>query len=69
MKPKHKIIPCCEKLRSKTMYYRPEERPGRLHESPSLTHWCLKTQSPVGPDEEEARPKLCQPGRSCFEEA
>jgi hypothetical protein len=60
-------IRCCEHLSSKTLYYRPDERPGKLHESDVLTYTCLKTVAPVGPDGEVARPLVCQPGRQCFE--
>ncbi|HOE94984.1 MAG TPA: hypothetical protein PLS90_02965 [Candidatus Sumerlaeota bacterium] len=58
-------MPCCESLRGKSMYYRPDERPGRLHESDVMNYYCLHTQGPVGPDGVEARPRLCQPGRAC----
>ena len=62
-----KPIACCEHLRTKTMYYRPDERPGLIHESGSHTPWCLKTQTPIGPDQQDASPSLCQLHRSCFE--
>ena len=59
-------LPCCAKLCCKTMYYRPDERPGKLHESDTAIHWCNLTQQPVGPDNQEAKPSLCQAGRGCF---
>jgi hypothetical protein len=61
-------IRCCAALRSKSMYYRPDERPGVLHESDVMPHWCAKTHLPVGPDEQDATPGKCQPGRVCYEE-
>lgn len=57
---------CCGQLRCKTMYYRPDERPGKLHESDTAMHWCILTQQPIGPDNKEAKPSLCQAGRACF---
>lgn len=59
-------MPCCTQLRCKTMYYRPDERPGKLHESETAMHWCLLTQQPVGPDNAVAKPSQCQPGRGCY---
>lgn len=58
---------CCEKLRCKSMYYRTDERPGKLHESDSITYYCLRTQDGWGPDGDTARPFLCQPDRSCYQ--
>lgn len=60
-------LPCCGQLRCKTVYYRPDERPGKLHESDTAMHWCLKTYQPLGPDNKEAKPSLCQAGRACFQ--
>ena len=60
-------IPCCSHLRCKSMYYAPDERPGKLHESEVMTYWCIHTQTPLGPDKEEAFPSACQPGRGCYE--
>ncbi len=61
-------IKCCGLLRCKSMYYRPDERPGKLHESDQMTYWCMHTQDPQGPDQIIARPRMCQPGRACFQE-
>jgi hypothetical protein len=58
---------CCANLRCKSMYYRPDERPGLLHDSDTMPHYCLKTQAISGPDDKAARPSLCQPGRACYE--
>lgn len=57
---------CCVRLRCKTMFYRPDERPGRLHCSDTQLYWCELTQDPDGPDAREATPAACQPGRGCF---
>jgi len=63
-----KPIRCCEHLTGKTMFIRSDERPGLLHESDVLVYTCLKTMNPVGPDNKDATPSLCQPNRSCYEE-
>lgn len=60
-------VPCCVELRCKSMYYRPDERPGRLHCSDTQLYWCTLTQDRLGPDGSTAAPKLCQPGRGCFQ--
>ncbi len=57
---------CCVQLRCKTMYYRPDEREGKVHESDTSVHWCMQTQNPIGPDNAEVKPSACQPGRGCF---
>ena len=59
-------MPCCVLLRCKSMAYRPDERPGRLHWSDTQTYWCDVTMDPAGPDDAHCSPKLCQPGRPCF---
>jgi hypothetical protein len=60
-------LACCSHLRCKSMYYNPDERPGKLHESDVMTYWCMHTQSPVGPDKQDAWPSLCQSHRACYE--
>jgi hypothetical protein len=57
---------CCVQLRCKSMYYRPDERPGKLHFSDTQIYWCDLTHDPQGPDRESADPTVCQPGRGCF---
>ena len=57
---------CCMKLCCKSMYYRTDERPGKLHFSDTQFYWCQDTMDPHGPDEIHASPKVCQPGRGCF---
>lgn len=66
MNPDAKPLSCCVLLRCKSMDYRPDERPGRAHESDVMTYWCNATQDPEGPDGQTCRPTLCQPGRSCY---
>ena len=58
--------PCCVRLACKSMTYRDDERPGLLHYSDTQPYWCIVTMDPCGPDERDANPKLCQPGRDCF---
>ena len=57
---------CCVRLRCKSMYYRADERPGKLHTSDTQWYWCTLTQDPDGPDNLEATPHACQPGRGCY---
>lgn len=59
-------ISCCALLRSKSMYFTPGERPGRLCHRDDQTYWCSLTQSPEGPDQAPTDPPHCQPGRPCF---
>ncbi len=61
-------IPCCAKLRSNSMHYSPDERPGRLRMSEETVYTCLKTNEPQGPDGGSANPRECQNGRACFVE-
>ena len=58
-------IDCCPLLRAKSMYYRSDERPGRLHASDVMHYWCEITHTQVGPDKKTAHPLACQPGRGC----
>lgn len=59
-------IRCCVRLRSKSMTYRPDERPGLLHQSDTQIYWCHVTLDPLGPDQRDANPRLCQHGRQCY---
>jgi hypothetical protein len=59
--------PCCANLRCKSMTYRVDERPGRLHYDESMTYWCDCTNDPIGPDRDIATHPRCQPGRKCYE--
>lgn len=61
--------PCCVRLCAKSMYYRADERPGLLHHSDTQHYWCHVTMDPFGPDDGDANPKVCQPGRTCFRDA
>lgn len=60
-----RALPCCLHLRCKSMYYRPDERPGKLHVEDAMGYWCVKTHEPIGPDGELADHGRCQPGRGC----
>lgn len=59
---------CCAKLRSNSMHYSPDERPGKLRMSEGTVYTCQKTYEPVGPDAEIANPCACQAQRPCFVE-
>jgi hypothetical protein len=58
--------PCCVRLCCKSMMYRPDERPGLLHTSDTQLYWCNITMDPLGPDDGQAHPQQCQPGRPCY---
>lgn len=60
--------PCCKQLRCKSMMYRPDERPGVLHDEEQMGYWCGKTNDDLGPDDGLASHRRCQPGRGCFEQ-
>ncbi len=57
----------CPKLRTKTMYLNIEHR--RAADEPesfgTAVFRCLKTMSPLGPDEAPASPEDCVRGRGC----
>jgi hypothetical protein len=59
--------PCCKHLRCKSMYYRPDERAGLLHDEDAMGYWCARTNLVMGPDNDVARHQQCQAGRDCFE--
>jgi len=61
-----KPVACCPQLCCKSMYYRPDERVGKIHESDTAVYWCSLTEQPMGPDNQDATPSACQPGRGCF---
>jgi hypothetical protein len=58
---------CCIHLRCKSMYYRPDERPGLLHFSDTQNYWCSQTLERSGPDGESATPPMCGSSRGCFQ--
>jgi hypothetical protein len=59
-------LSCCVRLCCKSMYYRPDERPGKLHYSDTQMYWCSLTHDPEGPDGQSVSPLSCQGGRGCF---
>lgn len=64
------LIPCCIHLRTKTQYYVSDEMaagPGFIKVTSTGNYWCNRTHEGIGPDDEAARPKTCQPGRECHE--
>jgi hypothetical protein len=62
----------CRHLRTKKMFTiaRPDEAFAvKNPEEATPSHfWCNLTQSVVGPDDRQAHPDSCSPGRSCYEE-
>jgi hypothetical protein len=64
------IVPACVHLRTKTMFYVPDEMragPGFIKVTDTGAYWCGKTHHALGPDDQVSQPKTCQPGRSCYE--
>jgi len=61
--------PCCANLRCKSMTYREDERPGLLHVEDAMGYWCLLTNVPLGPDDDVASHRDCQPARECHKPA
>ena len=64
------IIPCCVHLRTKTQYCMPDEIDaglGYIKVTTTGCYWCGKTHASLGPDDADALPRACQPGRDCFE--
>jgi hypothetical protein len=60
--------PCCHHLRCKSLYYRDDEWPGRIHASDTIDYWCGRTNTHDGPDGEVVRHAACQAGRGCHED-
>jgi hypothetical protein len=62
----------CRHLRTKKMYtvaYPDEAFSEKDTEQASPSHfWCNLTQSVVGPDDGQAHPGTCKPGRACYED-
>lgn len=59
---------CCRWLRSRALFIDPDERLGYMSEGDDTEiFWCVKTQSPEGPDRKTCSPRLCQSSRACFE--
>lgn len=66
------IVPCCVHLRSRTMFFVPDEMragPGHIRVCSTGGYWCNRTSTPMGPDDACATPGGCQPGRACHQPA
>lgn len=64
------IVPCCVHLRTKTLYYLPDEMqagPGYIKNTTTGTYWCNRSCAGMGPDGAASTPTDCQSGRSCYE--
>ncbi len=60
--------PACIYLRSKAMYVTGEVQPTHLDELDShQLCWCNLTQHRVGPDQGQVNPRICSPGRECYQ--
>lgn len=60
--------PCCRWLRTRSMYFEPDERPGKAREGDdTMVFYCLKTHAPIGPDGVSAAPAFCCQSRECRE--
>lgn len=70
-------VPRCLKLRTKMDYVtldagRPSGRPSEWDEDETLggtahNHYCLHTLTVIGPDDDLVGPRICIPGRTCYE--
>jgi len=62
----------CRHLRTKKMYVdaNPEEALADTehNESAACLFWCNRTQTVVGPDDQQVHKTTCTPSRSCFED-
>lgn len=60
----------CACLRTKTMalntHWIPSEAELRSRADTAI-FWCIKTMMPWGPDEDDATPESCRPGRECWD--
>ncbi|MFQ5654771.1 MAG: hypothetical protein ACE5GW_08575 [Planctomycetota bacterium] len=70
-KPEHLPPDVCSCLMTKTMTLNTEYRRSpfehRFTADTAVFH-CLRTMSPHGPDDDDAIPEGCRPGRSCHVE-
>lgn len=58
----------CRHLRNKGMYVYTDGSGGEPHEGYESPHWCLKTMTHYGPDDEMVGATDCQQtGRSCYQ--
>ena len=58
---------CCVHLRCKSMFYRPDERPGMLHNEEAMGYWCHHTNHDQGPDHGPTHHEDCQAHRPCYQ--
>ncbi len=58
--------PVCRALKTK-MHYVAGFEEEHLRPSATAQFWCLDTMGPVGPDEHQALPERCGPGRPCYQ--
>lgn len=67
---KAESLPICPRLETKTKKLNTEFRRDPWHDRADCDtqiFWCTKTMAPWGPDEDDAEPERCTPGRCCFE--
>lgn len=67
----------CLRLRTKMDYVtletgRPSGIPAEwdedeTHGGTAHNHYCLRTMTVIGPDDDVVGPRLCAPGRACYE--
>ncbi len=61
--------PACMHLRSKGMYVTGQVDPTDDYEGLGDGHcWCSHTQAGMGPDNELADRRLCNPSRQCYQQ-
>jgi len=60
--------PVCSRLRTKMYYVVGRDHVDMTEASPSAQYWCASTTTVLGPDDVYCSPRVCHPGRACFEE-
>ncbi|BBM84545.1 hypothetical protein [Candidatus Uabimicrobium amorphum] len=68
MEKKDIVVSNCCHLRCKMAYLPiPGETDWRTNQSSLSNYWCLRTMTPVGPDDYYVAPEVCQNRRKCYE--
>jgi hypothetical protein len=62
-----KVRPVCSRLRTKMYYVVGRDHVDLSEASPSAQYWCASTTTVLGPDDVYCSPRVCHPGRACFE--
>jgi hypothetical protein len=63
-----KPVHVCRRLRTKMYYVLGREAVDLREPSPTAQYWCSLTATVLGPDGVYCSPRVCHPGRACFQE-